>query len=142
MWTVQMFLFSSPPAGKPVCRKPGGAPFLYYYLLSQVIIFYVIVAFGLATWGSYLCAQADVKEQVTRAAIDEYLAENQMRQKHFAITVGSNQPLMVEAAPKNDLEAAQRALMSAQYNQKPLAIGAPQGNSGNTIAAITMNSQT
>jgi hypothetical protein len=49
---------------------------LYYFLLFNVILFYLVVAFGLSTWGSYLCAVADIKEEVTKAAIDEYLAEN------------------------------------------------------------------
>ncbi len=76
-----------------------------------MILFYIIVAFGLATWGAYLCAVADVKEEVTKAAIDEYLKENKMAQKHFMITAGSTTPLMVEAPPRNDLEAQQRMLM-------------------------------
>lgn len=124
MWFVQMLLFSSPPPNGAICRDAKtdtnvSSPLLYYYLLVNVIIFYLVVAFGLATWGSYLCAVADIKEEVTKAAIDEYLAENQMRQKHFMITAGTTQPLMLEAQPRNDLEAAQRSVMAAQYAQKP-----------------------
>jgi hypothetical protein len=123
-----MLLFSSPPANGVECRsnQQGASPLLYYYLLVNVIMFYLVVSFGLATWGSYLCAVADIKEEVTKAAIDEYLAENQMRQKHFMITAGTTSaPLMLESSPQNDLEAAQRQLMSAGYSQKPqLAITA------------------
>jgi hypothetical protein len=71
-----MLLFSPAPSeakGGPCYNQ---TPLLYYYLLVQVILFYLIVAFGLATWGAYLCAVADVKEEVTKAAIDEYLKEN------------------------------------------------------------------
>ena len=112
-----MLLFSSAPDPTNPCQQQS--PLLYWYLFSQVIIFYLIVAFGLSTWGSYLCAVADIKEEITQAAIDEYLKENQMEGKHFMITAGTSQPLMLHAPPENDLEAAKRALMNAQYQQAP-----------------------
>lgn len=134
MWFVQMLLFAAPQ--DPPCDKQ--TPLLYWYLFSNVILFYLIVAFGLTTWGAYLCAVADIKEEITQAAIDEYLKENGMEGKHFMITAGTSQPLMLEAPAKDDYEAAKRALFNAQYQQaptkaitvniepKPLAIGPPE----------------
>ena len=115
MFLVQMLLFTTNTNSEAIpCYKQ--VPLLYYWLCVQVGIFYLIVAFGLATWGSYLCAVADVKEEVTRKAIDEYLAENKQVQKHFAIKAGTSTPLMLESAPRNDMESQQRMLMADQYS--------------------------
>lgn len=46
------------------------------------------------------------------------------------ITAGTTQPLMLEAAPRNDLEAQQRMLMQAQYSQKPQLAITVQRESG------------
>ena len=110
MFLVQMMLFTAPIPINNTAPEPchTQTPLLYYWLLTQVIIFYLIVSFGLATWGSYLCASADLKEEVTKRAVEEYLAENKQVSKHFAIKAGSTSALLLEAPPKNDLEAQQR----------------------------------
>jgi len=54
-----------------------------------MILFYTIVSFGLATWGAYICKVADVQEEVTRKAVEEYLKETERTEKHFMITAGS-----------------------------------------------------
>jgi len=68
------------------CRKE--VPSLYWWLAANIILFYLIVSFGLATWGAYLCKVADVQEQVTREAVEEYLKETERQEKHFMITAG------------------------------------------------------
>lgn len=55
------------------CRTE--VPSLYWWLVTNIILFYLIVSFGLATWGAYLCKVADVQEEVTRKAVEEYLKE-------------------------------------------------------------------
>jgi len=50
-------------------------PALYWWLVTNLILFYLIVSFGLATWGAYLCKVADAQEELTREAISEYKAE-------------------------------------------------------------------
>lgn len=109
MWFSQMLLFSAPPDPTDACSQQ--APLLYWYLFSNVMLFYLIVAFGLTTWGQYLCSHADIKEEITRAAIDEYLKENQMQSKHFTIAVGTQKPMMLEAPKATDVEKARRQLM-------------------------------
>ena len=42
------------------CRKES--PVLYWWLFANIVLFYLIVSFGLATWGAYLCKVADVQE--------------------------------------------------------------------------------
>ena len=39
------------------CRTQS--PVYYWWLIVQIIVFYLIVTFGLATWGAYLCQVAD-----------------------------------------------------------------------------------
>ena len=45
------------------CRTE--APSMWYWLIINVCMFYLICAFGLASWGQYLCSMADHKEEVT-----------------------------------------------------------------------------
>ena len=53
------------------CRTQ--APVFYWWLIVQIVVFYLIVTFGLATWGSYLCQVADAQEELTKQAVEEYL---------------------------------------------------------------------
>ena len=59
---------------------------LYWWIVVNVIMFYLIVAFGLATWGSYICRVADAKEELTKAAVNEYIAERKAKQ---ALMIGA-----------------------------------------------------
>ena len=45
------------------CRTES--PILYWWLVTNIALFYLIVTFGLVTWGSYLCRQADAQEKLT-----------------------------------------------------------------------------
>ena len=68
------------------CRTES--PALYWWLVTNIILFYTIVSFGLATWGSYLCKVADAQEELTKQAVDEYLKEQKRTDKHFMIKAG------------------------------------------------------
>jgi hypothetical protein len=37
---------------------------MWYWLIINVALFYLMVVFGMATWGSYLCRAADAKEEI------------------------------------------------------------------------------
>ena len=76
------------------CRDES--PVLWWWLMTQVILFYVIVTFGLATWGSYLCAVADAQEEIARQAVDEYLQERKKRDQMMMLEDGqASQPLLI-----------------------------------------------
>ena len=45
------------------CRTE--APSMWYWLIINVIMFYLICAFGLASWGQYLCSTAEKIEEAT-----------------------------------------------------------------------------
>ena len=64
MFFVQMQLFGGVNND---CRDE--APTLYWWLVTNIILFYVIVAFGLATWGSYLCKVAQAQDEITKEAV-------------------------------------------------------------------------
>ena len=55
------------------CRTE--TPVLYWWLVTNVILFYLMVSFGLVTWGSYLCKVADAQEKITSNAVKEYMKE-------------------------------------------------------------------
>ena len=52
MFFVQMILFQGENCSTD-------APVLFFWLVVQIAIFYFIVAYGLAVWGSYICWQAE-----------------------------------------------------------------------------------
>ena len=75
------------------CRTE--APVLYWWLVGQVVLFYVIVTFGLATWGSYLCAVADAQEEIAKQAVADYLQARQTRDRQMILEDGkSTEPLL------------------------------------------------
>lgn len=53
------------------CMK--AKPAMWWWLMINVCLFYVMVVFGLATWGAYLCGVSDAKEEIIKNAVDEYL---------------------------------------------------------------------
>jgi hypothetical protein len=52
------------------CRT--SSPLMWYWLLSNVVFFYLIIAFGLASWGQYLCKVADTREEIHEQVVSEY----------------------------------------------------------------------
>ena len=73
------------------------APSMWYWLIINVIFFYLICAFGLASWGQYLCTVADIKEKATKQALDAYMASGEYQPKSVLLQVGNSNPLAVEA---------------------------------------------
>ena len=58
-------------SGDTNCRTE--VPSLYWWLVCNVALFYFIVSFGLAVWGSYICKVVDTQEDITKEAVKEYL---------------------------------------------------------------------
>ena len=42
---------------------------LYYWLFSNIALFYVLVAYGLSLWGAYICWEVDEEEALLRKAM-------------------------------------------------------------------------
>lgn len=61
------------------CRKER--PAMWYWLIINVVLFYVMVVFGMATWGSYLCRSADTKEEIITKAVEEYMESGVYKRK-------------------------------------------------------------
>ena len=40
------------------------APTLYYWLFVNIILFYILVAYGLSLWGAYICWEVDEEEKL------------------------------------------------------------------------------
>ena len=66
MFMVQYFLFDSSQ-----CYYESTV--LYIWLLTQVVVFYLIVACGLATWGAFICWHAD-EEDLEMQEVYKYYA--------------------------------------------------------------------
>ena len=60
VYVSQMMLWASGDKEPNNCRKER--PAMWYWLIINVCLFYLMVIFGMATWGSYLCRSADAKE--------------------------------------------------------------------------------
>lgn len=39
------------------------APILYYWIFTNISLFYVLVAYGLSLWGAYICWEVDEEEE-------------------------------------------------------------------------------
>ena len=79
------------------------------------------MSFGLATWGSYLCKVADVQEEVTKQAVEEYLKEKKRDDKHFMSTAGASQPMLMQNGADAEI-SAQRLMLTNNtnpYTQQP-----------------------
>ena len=99
------------------CRKD--TPTMYWFIVTNVIMFYVIVSFGLATWGTYLCKVADAYEELTKEAVDELMAERKQNQGQLMITAGMAGTNQLAIEPQN-----QKELLLVQ-SQQPLGPRGP-----------------
>ena len=62
VYVSQMMLWGSGGSDPNNCRVEK--PAMWYWLIINVALFYLMVVFGMATWGSYLCKAADAKEEI------------------------------------------------------------------------------
>ena len=44
------------------------APLLYYWLFTNIGLFYMLVAYGLSLWGAYICWEVDEEEAMEMEA--------------------------------------------------------------------------
>ena len=49
------------------------SPLLYYWLIVNILLFYMFIAYGLSMWGAYICWEQEEEEKQTKAALQEYL---------------------------------------------------------------------
>jgi hypothetical protein len=77
MFFVQMCLFEATECSSE-------APILYVWLAVQVGLFYFLVAYGLAAWGSYVCWDAEKEEALAKKAVSEYLLNQYSNQLMIA----------------------------------------------------------
>lgn len=40
------------------------APVLYYWLFTNICLFYMLIAYGLSLWGAYICWEVDEEENM------------------------------------------------------------------------------
>ena len=52
------------------------APLLYYWLFTNIALFYVMVAYGLSLWGAYICWEVDEEEAMINEALKRYTLQN------------------------------------------------------------------
>mmetsp|Transcript_12929 Transcript_12929/g.12821 ORF Transcript_12929/g.12821 Transcript_12929/m.12821 type:complete len:172 (+) Transcript_12929:78-593(+) len=110
MFYIQVVLFSDND-----CRTTSIV--MYFWLVANIVFFYFIVAYGVAKWGSYICWDAQMKEEHMKAAIEKYLKET---------ANPSQEPLLIQqydtSSEDNDDEEEQPKKKSK--GQKALAIKA------------------
>ena len=49
------------------------APVLYFWVLINIVMFYVVVAYGIALWGAYICWESEKEEKQLQAAMAKYM---------------------------------------------------------------------
>lgn len=49
---------------------------MYYWLFTNILLFYVMVAYGLSLWAAYICWEVDEEEALIHAAAARYVAKN------------------------------------------------------------------
>lgn len=52
------------------------APLLYYWLFVNIMLFYILVAYGLSLWGAYICWEVDEEEKVINEALKRAMIKN------------------------------------------------------------------
>lgn len=52
------------------------SPLLYYWLFTNIILFYILVAYGLSLWGAYICWEVDEEERIIVEALKRTMAKN------------------------------------------------------------------
>lgn len=95
VYVAQMMLWGSGGTDPNNCRIER--PAMWYWLIINVCMFYLMVAFGMATWGSYLCKTADAKEEIINSAVEEYMESGVYKRKQLLLTAGSAEVLAIEA---------------------------------------------
>ncbi len=51
------------------------SPLMYFWLILQIMVFYVMVAYGIALWGAYICWESEKEEEEIKVAMKEYVKE-------------------------------------------------------------------
>ena len=73
---------------------------MYWYLISNIAIFYLIVTYGLSTWGFYLCRAADAQEELVTEAVAEHMGKRKDEQAKLQLQVDKSATKALEQQPK------------------------------------------
>ena len=46
---------------------------LYYWLATNIVLFYIFIAYGISLWGAYLCWAQEEEESLVREAMTDKL---------------------------------------------------------------------
>ncbi len=49
------------------------APLLYFWVMLNIVMFYMLVAYGIALWGAYICWESEKEEKELQAAMKKYM---------------------------------------------------------------------
>ncbi|CDW86213.1 UNKNOWN [Stylonychia lemnae] len=95
------------------------APLLYFWVMLNIIMFYVLVAYGIALWGAYICWESEKEEKQLQEAMQKYIKKISHREK--------NNPLMVDLEKSSGKkllkeEGEKKKKKKKQQKQKQLAI--------------------
>jgi hypothetical protein len=55
----------------PECSSK--APMVYFWIAAQIVMFYILVAYGIALWGAYICWQAEKEEAEIQDIVETYM---------------------------------------------------------------------
>eukprot|EP00349_Pseudokeronopsis_sp_Brazil_P004399 CAMPEP_0202960142 /NCGR_PEP_ID=MMETSP1396-20130829/4290_1 /ASSEMBLY_ACC=CAM_ASM_000872 /TAXON_ID= /ORGANISM="Pseudokeronopsis sp., Strain Brazil" /LENGTH=122 /DNA_ID=CAMNT_0049679149 /DNA_START=267 /DNA_END=635 /DNA_ORIENTATION=- len=69
MFYIQVVLFSDND-----CRS--SSTIMYFWLVINVVIFYLMVAFGVAKWGAYICWDAHMRDAYVKEAVKRYMEDH------------------------------------------------------------------
>ena len=104
------------------------APVLFFWLVVQIAIFYFIVAYGLAVWGSYICWQAESQDKLAKRAVEEYYKKMKKKELMMVEYSDKKQPLLnnsEDESDEDDEESSEDEEQNGKYKKLPkqLAIG-------------------
>ena len=79
------------------------SPLLYYWLVWNILLFYIFIAYGLSLWGAYICWEQEEEEAVTKAAMDKYL-KNTYNNRQLLLEAGYKPPMPALMADSNPVD--------------------------------------
>jgi hypothetical protein len=80
-------------------------------------IFYFIVAYGLAVWGSYICWHAEKEERMAQKAVERYLQKAQ-QENIMIIDANDNQEPLLNGN-NNESDDEERRIKKKKRSKKP-----------------------
>jgi hypothetical protein len=81
------------------------APLMYFWLILNIVVFYIMVAYGISLWGAYICWESEKEEAEIKEAMEHYVKEIVKEQKNnkmmLALEGGTRERLLaIESGEK------------------------------------------